>query len=67
MSEPKASEIVQFLRDVRALRTGHGNEAALMKRKADLLERIAATEPGNTETADVARAARARADALKDQ
>ncbi|QNA73435.1 hypothetical protein C8250_017270 [Streptomyces sp. So13.3] len=65
MSEPTPAEISQFIADLRALRTGHGNEAELMDRKADLLERIAATQPGDTETADVARAARARADALK--
>ncbi|MDF9817222.1 hypothetical protein [Streptomyces sp. SPB162] len=67
MSEPTASEIARLLRDVRALRKGHGNESEVMDRKAGLLERIAASQPGDTETAEVARAARARADALKDR
>ncbi|MDI2128752.1 hypothetical protein [Yinghuangia seranimata] len=41
---------------------GIGDRAALMDRKADLFERIAASEPGNAEYADVARGARLQAD-----
>ncbi|MEU6319233.1 hypothetical protein [Streptomyces sp. NPDC047009] len=44
---------------------GVGDYIELMSRKADLLERIAAARPGDTESAEVAAAARARADELK--
>jgi hypothetical protein len=65
MSQPSPSEISAVLADLAAYRrTGEGDYAQLMTRKADLLERIAADRPQDTEAADVAANARARADQL---
>jgi hypothetical protein len=65
MSQPSPSEISAFLADLAAhRRTGEGDYAQLMTRKADLLERIAAASPENADAADVAANARARADQL---
>ncbi|NJP99359.1 hypothetical protein [Streptomyces zingiberis] len=64
MSErPTAREIAAFLTDLRASRRTDNTESAeLLARKADLLERIAASMPGDIEAAEVARIARAAAD-----
>lgn len=62
---PTVHEIAEFLADVREIRTGDGNSAGLAARKADLLERIAAAMPGDTEAAEVARIARAAADEVE--
>ncbi|WP_432587761.1 hypothetical protein ABVG11_20845 [Streptomyces sp. HD1123-B1] len=65
MSRPSISEVSALLADLadfRKLRAG--NHAELMSRKADLLERIAAAQPGDSEAAEVAATARARADEL---
>ncbi|UXY21943.1 hypothetical protein N8I84_27000 [Streptomyces cynarae] len=67
MSRPSISEVSALIADLAAFRwdpTSAGY-ADLMDRKADLLERIAAHTPGDDETAEVARLARERADALK--
>ena len=65
MSRPTASEISAFLADLRAYRHADPSTyAELMARKADLLERIAADSPGDTEAAEIAANARARADRL---
>ncbi|QKV93614.1 hypothetical protein HUT19_19150 [Streptomyces sp. NA02950] len=65
MSRPSISEVSALLADLADFRTSSaGNHAELMSRKADLLERIAATMPGDAEAAEVAAAARARADEL---
>lgn len=65
MSRPSISEVSALLADLAAFRTSSaGNLAELMSRKADLLERIAAAQPGDTEAAEVAAAARAHADEL---
>ena len=62
---PTASEISAFLADLRAHRHADPSTyAELMARKADLLERIAADSPGDTEAAEIAANARARADRL---
>ncbi|MFG2602292.1 hypothetical protein ACGFT2_01810 [Streptomyces sp. NPDC048514] len=66
MSRPSISEISALIADLADHRKfGVGDYHELMSRKADLLERIAADQPGNTEAAEVAAAARARADELK--
>ncbi|MGI5437789.1 hypothetical protein ACQEV4_10230 [Streptomyces shenzhenensis] len=66
MSRPSISEISALIADLTDHRkSGVGDYRELMNRKADLLERIAADQPGNTEAAEVAAAARARADELK--
>ncbi|MCZ2526005.1 hypothetical protein ACFW9F_02170 [Streptomyces sp. NPDC059506] len=66
MSRPSLSEVSAFLADLAAhRRRGIGDRTELMNRKADLLERIAADRPDDTEAAEVAADARARADALK--
>ncbi|NBM16723.1 hypothetical protein [Streptomyces sp. GC420] len=66
MPAPSISEVSALLADLAVYRTNAaGDYAELMSRKADLLERIAAHTPGDTEAAEVARLARARADALK--
>ncbi|MGA5701710.1 hypothetical protein [Peterkaempfera bronchialis] len=59
---PSIAEISAFLADVRVYRSGGGDPAALADRKAELLERIAASWPDDTEAAEVARLARAEAD-----
>ncbi|ATL83956.1 hypothetical protein DNK48_24545 [Streptomyces malaysiensis subsp. malaysiensis] len=65
MSRPTISEISALLADLADFRTrGAGSRAELMHRKADLLERIAAARPDDAEAAEVAAAARARADEL---
>ncbi|MEU5108773.1 hypothetical protein AB0H07_42095 [Streptomyces sp. NPDC021354] len=63
MSRPSISEVSALIADYRKHRVG--DLADLMSRKADLLERIAANSPGDTEAAEVAAIARDRADALK--
>ena len=66
MSRPSLSEVNAFLSDLKDhRRRGVGDYAELMSRKAELLERIAADLPGDMEAAEVASAARARADELK--
>ncbi|MGP3942985.1 hypothetical protein [Streptomyces sp. 6N106] len=62
MSRPTISEVSALLADFRA--RGAGSNAELMNRKADLLERIAAAQPDDVKAAEVAAAARARADEL---
>ncbi|MEV5770262.1 hypothetical protein AB0L49_03185 [Streptomyces antimycoticus] len=65
MSRPTISEVSALLADLSDFRTrGAGSNAELMNRKADLLERIAAARPDDVEAAEVAAAARARADEL---
>ncbi|MEY9486260.1 hypothetical protein RKD26_002054 [Streptomyces calvus] len=68
MSRPSIAEVSALIADLAAAfrqnRTA-GEYAALMDRKADLLERIAAHSPGDAEAAEVARLARERADSLK--
>ncbi|MCZ9337123.1 hypothetical protein NGM37_04945, partial [Streptomyces sp. TRM76130] len=62
------SEVNAFLADLQTFReNGAGSDeyAALMDRKADLLERIAALTPEDTAAVEVARLARERADSLK--
>jgi hypothetical protein len=68
MSRPTISEVNAFLADLQTFRengAGSAEYAALMERKAELLERIAAHTPGDADAAEVARLARERADALK--
>ncbi|SHL69331.1 hypothetical protein [Actinacidiphila paucisporea] len=66
MSRPTAGELSDFLSDLAGFRAGGGGDyAALMDRKADLLERIAADMPGDEEAAQTATLARARANDLK--
>ncbi|KIE23712.1 hypothetical protein LK08_28375 [Streptomyces sp. MUSC 125] len=66
MSRPSISEVSALLADLADHRKfGLGDYAELMSRKADLLERIAADRPDDAEAAEVAAAARARADELK--
>ncbi|MEU1191522.1 hypothetical protein [Streptomyces sp. NPDC005859] len=67
MSRPSIAEVTALIADLAGLRqnpdrTSEEN-ATLMNRKADLLERIAACTPGDA--AEVARLARERADSLK--
>ncbi|MFF4479805.1 hypothetical protein ACFY1A_22670 [Streptomyces sp. NPDC001520] len=65
MSRPTISEVSALLADLADFRTrGSGSRAELMSRKADLLERIAAARPDDAQAAEVAAAARARADGL---
>ncbi|GLV80047.1 hypothetical protein ACH4VS_30030 [Streptomyces hygroscopicus] len=65
MSRPTISEVSALLADLADFRArGTGSLAELMNRKADLLERIAAAQPDDTEAAEVAATARARADEL---
>ncbi|MBI0299456.1 hypothetical protein JBE04_34620 [Streptomyces sp. PRKS01-29] len=65
MSRPTIFEVSALLADLADFRTrGDGGRAELMNRKADLLERIAAAQPDDAEAAEVAAAARARADEL---
>ncbi|MFD3731454.1 hypothetical protein [Streptomyces sp. NPDC058632] len=67
MSRPSIAEVSALVADLAALRRNRTSAdwAALMDRKADLLERIAAHTPGDAETAEVARLAREHADSLK--
>lgn len=67
MSLPTIAEISTLIADLAALRQDRTSAeyAALMGRKADLLERIAAHTPGDIEAAKVARLARESADSLK--
>ncbi|MET8561696.1 hypothetical protein ABZV75_14235 [Streptomyces flaveolus] len=67
MPRPSIAEVSALTADLSALRQNRTSAeyAALMERKADLLERIAAHTPGEVEAAEVARLARERADALK--
>ncbi|MET7766978.1 hypothetical protein ABZS71_35250 [Streptomyces sp. NPDC005393] len=65
MSRPTISEVSELLADLADLRkSGAGNQSELMSRKADVLERIAAARPHDVDAAEVAAAARARADEL---
>ncbi|KDN75404.1 hypothetical protein DF19_24745 [Streptomyces olindensis] len=66
MSCPSISEVSALIVDlVDHRKFGVGDYRELMSRKADLLERIAADQPGDAEVAEAAAAARARADELK--
>ncbi|MFH9039039.1 hypothetical protein ACH4FA_06700 [Streptomyces sp. NPDC017966] len=67
MSRSSIAEVSALIADLAALRQDRTSAeyAALMDRKADLLERIAHHTPGDTEAAEVARLARERADSLK--
>ena len=65
---PTVDEIAAFITDLKALCTiGGGDPVALADRKADLLERIADTLPGDEEAAEVARAARETADRTRER
>ncbi|KAB1139309.1 hypothetical protein F7R91_40470 [Streptomyces luteolifulvus] len=64
---PTLDEITAFLADLKALCTIGGCPAGLADRKADLLERIADTMPGDKEAADVAHAARVAADEARER
>ncbi|MFJ2199382.1 hypothetical protein [Streptomyces violaceusniger] len=64
MSRPTISEVSALLADLADFRTRGAGSNAEMNRKADLLERIAAAQPDDVEAAEVAAAARARADEL---
>lgn len=58
-----SADLSGFLADMAEhRRSGRGDLAELMARKADLLERIAAERPGDTLAAEVAANARANAD-----
>ncbi|MEU6536477.1 hypothetical protein [Streptomyces sp. NPDC047000] len=67
MSRPTVAEVSALVADLAAYRRNRtpAEYAALMDRKADLLERIATHTPGDADAAEVARLARQRADALK--
>ncbi|WP_416986103.1 hypothetical protein [Streptomyces sp. T028] len=69
MSRPSVAEVSALIADLASLRQTPNRTsaeyAALMNRKADLLERIAACTPDDADTAEVARLARERADSLK--
>ncbi|MEU0742707.1 hypothetical protein [Streptomyces sp. NPDC006134] len=67
MPRPTVAEVSALIADLAALRQDRTSAeyAALMARKADLLERIAAHTPGDADAAEAARLARERADALK--
>ncbi|MFD9389719.1 hypothetical protein ACFWBB_02920 [Streptomyces sp. NPDC060000] len=69
MSRPSIAEVSALIADLAALSQSPNRTsaeyAALMIRKADVLERIAARTPGDTEAAEVARLARERADSLE--
>jgi hypothetical protein len=64
---PTLDEIAAFLADLKALCTIGGPPAGLADRKADLLERIADTMPGDEEAAAVACAARSVADQARER
>ncbi|MEU5124250.1 hypothetical protein [Streptomyces asoensis] len=69
MSRPSIAEVSALIADLAALRQNPNRTSAeytaLMNRKADLLERIAAHTPGDADAAEAARLARERADSLK--
>ncbi|MEV5144497.1 hypothetical protein AB0L14_08620 [Streptomyces sp. NPDC052727] len=67
MSRASIAEVSALIADLATFRWDRTSAgyAELMDRKADLLERIATHTPGDDETAEVARLARGRADALK--
>ncbi|CAL9424149.1 hypothetical protein SUDANB6_01913 [Streptomyces sp. enrichment culture] len=67
MPRPTVAEVSALIADLAVLRQDRTSAeyAALMARKADLLERIAAHTPGDADAAEAARLARERADALK--
>ncbi|WP_340378422.1 hypothetical protein U5640_27620 [Streptomyces sp. SS7] len=67
MSRPSIAEVSALIADLAAHRQNRtsGEFAALMARKAELLERIATHTPDDAEAAEVARLARERADSLK--
>ncbi|MFC8372678.1 hypothetical protein ACFUIT_32760 [Streptomyces sp. NPDC057239] len=67
MSRPTIAEVSALIADLAALRQSRTStdHAALMDRKAELLERITAHTPGDTDAAEVTRLARERADFLK--
>ncbi|MGW5634372.1 hypothetical protein [Streptomyces sp. NPDC003832] len=67
MSRPTITEVSALIADLATLRQSctSADHAVLMERKAELLERIAAHTPGDTDAAEVARLARERADSLK--
>jgi hypothetical protein len=67
MSRPTVAEVSALVADLAAFRHNRTSAeyAALMERKAELLERIAAHTPGDADATEVARLARRRADALK--
>lgn len=66
MSRPSISEVSALIADLANYRKHrNGDLADLMSRKAELLARIAADNPDDTEAAEVAAIARDRADALK--
>ncbi|MDF3297877.1 hypothetical protein [Streptomyces tropicalis] len=65
MPRPSISDLTAFLADLADHREfGVGDHRELMSRKADLLERIATDRPEDTEAAQVAAGARARANEL---
>ncbi|MCQ9183711.1 hypothetical protein KMT30_32625 [Streptomyces sp. IBSBF 2953] len=68
MARPSIAEVSTLIADLAALRQNPNRTsaeyAALMNRKADVLERIAAHTPGDADAAEVARMARERADSL---
>ncbi|MDX3576463.1 MULTISPECIES: hypothetical protein [unclassified Streptomyces] len=68
MSGPSIAEVSALIADLAALSQNPNRTsaeyAALMSRKADVLERIAARTPGDAEAAEVARMARERAESL---
>jgi hypothetical protein len=67
VSRPSIAEVSALVADLAVLRQDRTSAeyAALIDRKADLLERIADHTPGDTEAAEVARLAREPADSLK--
>ncbi|MFE0455780.1 hypothetical protein ACFW2D_31815 [Streptomyces sp. NPDC058914] len=68
MSRPTIAEVSALIADLAALRQDphrtSAEYAALMSRKADLLEGIATHAPGDVDAAEAARLARERADSL---
>ncbi|MFG2278769.1 hypothetical protein ACGFNQ_08800 [Streptomyces asoensis] len=68
MARPSIAEVSTLIADLAALRQNPNRTsaeyAALMNRKADVLERIAAHTPCDADAAEVARMARERADSL---
>lgn len=66
MSSPSVRELSDFLADLAEHDpSDRAAYAELMSRKADLLERIAADMPDDQEAAEVAAAARTRANRLR--
>jgi hypothetical protein len=64
---PTVDEIADFLSDLKALCTIGGNPVELADRKAELLERIADSMPGDQDAAEVAQDARAAADEARER